>query len=112
MTMRTGNETLADSLRDAERRGTVDDLEAAVLRMRHGISEPPDAPIEIRTGLEQNSSALEQARELEQWAATHGFTRPTPPDMARLGYGHGARLGNDAVADVLRLQAQGGEQTH
>lgn len=87
----------------------LDEDEERVVRMRYGIGVDPTAPLGIKKGLLRNPSAAAAAMEMESFLVQRGreLRGATPSDATEAFFGHGARLGDDAEGEALRLLTNG-----
>ncbi len=101
--------TLEKLLARAEEKGALSQEVEHVLRMRRGIGVDPGAPLGIKPGLLRNPGAAAAAMEMESFLVQRGreLRGATPNDAAETIYGHGARLGDDAEGEAIRLATGG-----
>lgn len=101
--------TLEERFDRAVQRGMLSEEGEHVLRMRHGISVDPDAPLGIKRGLGRNSGTANKVAAMEKFLLERGkeLRGATPNDAAEAFYGHGAHLGDDAEGEALRLLING-----
>lgn len=107
--MAANNSNLAERLEHAVRQGMLSEQGEHVLRMRHGITVAPDAPLGIKPGLLRNPGSAAAVTEMEQFLVQRGreLRGATPHGATEALYGHGAHLGDDAEGEAIRLATGG-----